>query len=69
MEINVGEEETFKVTPSGLDYALKCKRCHNDLIKSVSDIIDIYLMKVAPEYNLACSNCKFILSLKKGEYI
>ena len=27
MEVNINQKKTFKVTPSGLDYALKCKRC------------------------------------------
>ena len=27
MEINVEKEKVFKVTPSSVDYALKCKRC------------------------------------------
>ena len=27
LEINMNQEKTFKITPSGLDYALKCKRC------------------------------------------
>ena len=48
---------------------VKGNRCHNDLIKRVTDIIDVYLMKEAPEYNLACSSCKFILELKKAKYI
>ena len=48
---------------------LKGNRCHDDLIKRVTDIIDIYLMKEPPSYNLTCSNCKFILSLKKEKYI
>ena len=48
---------------------LKGNRCHNDLIKRVTDIIDIYLMDRPPEYNLACSSCKFVNSLKKEKYI
>jgi len=48
---------------------VKGNRCHNDLIKRVTDIIDVYLMKEIPEYNLACSSCKFILELKKAKYI
>ena len=27
MEINVEKEKVFKITPSSVDYALKCKRC------------------------------------------
>ena len=27
LEVNMNEETVFKVAPSGLDYALKCKRC------------------------------------------
>ena len=42
---------------------------YEDLIKRVTDIIDIYLMERPPEYNPACSTCKFIISLKKEKYI
>ena len=48
---------------------LKGNRCHDDLINWVTDIIDIYLMKKAPDYNLACASCKFVTSLKKEKYI
>jgi len=48
---------------------LKGNRCHDDLIKRVTDIIDIYLMEKPPEYNLACASCKFVNSLKKEKYI
>ena len=48
---------------------LKGSRCHDDLIKRVTDIIDIYLMEEPPEYNLACASCKFVTSLKKEKYI
>jgi len=48
---------------------LKGNRCHDDLINRVTDIIDIYLMEKPPEYNLACSSCKFVNSLKKEKYI
>ena len=48
---------------------LKGNRCHEDLIKRVTNIIDIYLMEKPPEYNPACSTCKFIISLKKEKYI
>ena len=48
---------------------LKGNRCHEDLIKRVTDIIDIYLMEKPPEYNPACSTCKFVISLKKEKYI
>ena len=48
---------------------LKGNRCHEDLIKRVTDIIDIYLMKESPEYNLNCASCKFVISLKKEKYI
>ncbi len=48
---------------------LKGNRCHNDLIKRITDIIDIYLMEKPPEYNLACASCKFVNSLKKEKYI
>ena len=48
---------------------LKGNRCHDDLINRVTDIIDIYLMKKPPYYNLTCANCKFVTSLKKEKYI
>ena len=48
---------------------LKGNRCHDDLINRVTDIIDIYLMKKPPEYNLVCASCKFVASLKKEKYI
>ena len=48
---------------------LKGNRCHEDLIKRVTNIIDIYLMEKPPEYNPACSTCKFVTSLKKEKYI
>ena len=48
---------------------LKGNRHHDDLIKRVTDIIDIYLMEEPPEYNLACASCKFVTSLKKKKYI
>ena len=48
---------------------LKGNRCHDDLMKRVTDIIDIYLMEKPPEYNLACASCKFVNSLKKEKYI
>ena len=48
---------------------LKGNRHHDDLIKRVTDIIDIYLMEKPPEYNPACASCKFVTSLKKGKYI
>ena len=48
---------------------LKGSRCHDDLIKRVTDIIDICLMEKPPEYNSACASCKFVTLLKKEEYI
>ena len=48
---------------------LKGNRCRDDLINRVTDIIDIYLMKKPPDYNLACASCKFVYSLKKEKYI
>ena len=48
---------------------LKGNRCHEYLIKRVTNIIDIYLMEKPPEYNPACSTCKFVISLKKEKYI
>ncbi|SVB15065.1 uncharacterized protein METZ01_LOCUS167919, partial [marine metagenome] len=44
---------------------LKGNRCHDDLINRVTNIIDIYLMKKPPDYNLACASCMFVTSLKK----
>ena len=48
---------------------LKGNRCHDDLIKRVTDIIDICLIEKPPEYNPACASCKFVTSLKKEKYI
>ena len=48
---------------------VKGNRCHGDLIKRVTDIIDIYLMEKPPEYNSNCASCKFVISLKKEKYI
>ena len=48
---------------------LKGQRYEGELINRVTDIIDIYLMKKPPEYNLACASCKFVASLKKEKYI
>ena len=48
---------------------LKGNRCHGELIKRVTEIIDICLMEKPPEYNLACASCKFVTSLKKEKYI
>ena len=48
---------------------LKGNRCHAELIKRVTDIIDIYLMKKPPEYNPNCASCKFVISLVKEKYI
>ena len=48
---------------------LRGNRCHDDLINRVTDIIDIYLMKRPPDFNLACASCKFVTSLKKEKYI
>ena len=48
---------------------LKGNRCHDELINRVTDIIDIFMMKEPPAYNIACANCKFITSLKKEKYI
>ena len=48
---------------------LKGNRCHDDLINRVTNIIDIYLMKKPPDYNLACASCMFVTSLKKEKYI
>ena len=48
---------------------LKGSRCHNDMIKRVTDIIDICLMEKPPEYNSGCASCKFVSSLKREKYI
>ena len=48
---------------------LKGNRCHDDLIKRVTDIIDTCLMEKPPEYNSTCASCKFVTSLKKEKYI
>ena len=48
---------------------LKGKRCQEDLIRRVTDIIDICLAEKIPEYNLTCASCKFVISLKKENYI
>jgi len=48
---------------------LKGNRCHEDLIKRVTDIIDICLMEKPPDYNSTCASCKFVISLKNEKYI
>ena len=48
---------------------LKGNRCHDELINRVTDIIDIYLIKEPPNYNPACTSCKFVTSLIKEKYI
>ena len=48
---------------------LKGSRCHDELINRVTVIIDVYLLEKPPNYNPACSTCKYITSLKKEEYI
>ena len=48
---------------------LKGNRHQDDLIKRVTDIIDIYLIKEPPNYNPACTSCKFVTSLIKEKYI
>ena len=48
---------------------LKGSRHQDDLIKRVTDIIDICLMEKPPEYNPTCASCKFVTSLKKEKYI
>ncbi len=48
---------------------LKGNRCHDQLLKRITDIIDIYLMKQPPDYNPNCSSCKFVLSLIKEKYV
>jgi len=48
---------------------LKGNRCQDVLINRITDIIDVCLNKKPPNYNPACSNCKFITSLIKEKYI
>ena len=48
---------------------LKGNRCHDELIDRVTGIIDIYQMEKPPNYNSACTSCKFVTSLIKGKYI
>ena len=48
---------------------LKGNRCQHDLINRITDIIDVCLSKNPPNYNPACSSCKFITSLIKEKYI
>ena len=48
---------------------LKGNRCHDELINRITEIIDVCLMKKPPDYNPACSSCKFVVSLKKEKYI
>ena len=48
---------------------LKGNRFHDELINRVTDIIDIYLIKEPPNYNPACTSCKFVTSLIKEKYI
>ena len=48
---------------------LKGNRCHEDLINRITNIIDVYVMKQPPDYNLACASCKFVVSLIKEKYI
>ena len=48
---------------------LKGNRCHEDLINRITNIIDVYTMEQAPDYNTACASCKFVLSLVERKYI
>ena len=48
---------------------LKGNRCHEELINRITSIIDIYMMKQPPDYNLACASCKFVTSLVKEKYV
>ena len=48
---------------------VKGNRCYDDLVKRVTDIIDICLMDKPPAYNSNCTSCKFVTSLKKEKYI
>ena len=48
---------------------LKGIRCHDELIDRITNIIDTYLMKKPPDYNPACTSCKFVISLIKEKYI
>ena len=48
---------------------VKGNRCYDDLVKRVTEIIDICLMEKPPAYNSNCASCKFVTSLKKEKYI
>ena len=48
---------------------LKGKRCHKELINRITDIIDVYMTKLPPNYSPGCSNCKFVVSLKQEKYV
>ena len=48
---------------------LKGQRFENELKNRITEIIDIYEMENPPDYNLNCSTCKFVVSLKKEKYI
>ena len=48
---------------------LKGNRCHEDLINRITNIIGVYTMEQAPDYNPACASCKFVLSLVERKYI
>ena len=48
---------------------LKGQRYEEELKNRITDIIDVYEMKQPPEYNLACSTCKFVISLIEKKYV
>ena len=48
---------------------LKGQRYERELKNRITDIIDVYEMKQPPEYNLACSTCKFVISLIEEKYV
>ena len=48
---------------------LKGQRYEQELKNRITDIIDVYEMKQPPEYNLACSTCKFVISLIEEKYV
>ena len=48
---------------------LKGRRYERELKNRITNIIDVYEMKQPPEYNLACSTCKFVISLIEEKYV
>ena len=48
---------------------LKGQRYEEDLKNRITDIIDVYEMKLPPGYNSACGTCKFVMSLIEEKYV